>query len=222
MVEQFQLQHRPRRSARRNLPSRERPSIASPMTPRRSARQCGPRGREPEVEATVFMARSYTNWSHKSTETTIISVTYDAHSYHFLTYYLRSSSAENLHRADLTVQERSAHVAEWIRLTEAKEVQGAPPSGDKPAQLGRVSKGGRSKEGGISAATRELGITRQEGQRALKIDSIVPEAKEAAREAGIDDNQSALLTVASKLAGRAREQTLPKFRECLSLQQRSF
>ena len=28
--------------------------------------------------------------------------------------------AENLHRADLTIQERSAHVAEWIRLTEAK------------------------------------------------------------------------------------------------------
>jgi hypothetical protein len=30
--------------------------------------------------------------------------------------------AENLHRAELNVADRAAHIAEWIRLTEAKEV----------------------------------------------------------------------------------------------------
>jgi hypothetical protein len=30
--------------------------------------------------------------------------------------------AENLHRAELTAADRAAHIAEWIRLTEAKEV----------------------------------------------------------------------------------------------------
>jgi ParB family transcriptional regulator, chromosome partitioning protein len=38
--------------------------------------------------------------------------------------------AENLHRSELTAAERSKHIAEWIRLTEAN---------DKPPQLGEVS-----------------------------------------------------------------------------------
>jgi hypothetical protein len=42
---------------------------------------------------------------------------------------------------------------------------------------------------------RELGIDRTEAQRAVKIASIAPEAKEAARVAGLNDNQSALLRV---------------------------
>ena len=61
-----------------------------------------------------------------------------------------------MHRADLTALQRDEHVAEWVRLTEAKV---------QPAQLGPVNKGGRSKggipkEGGINAAVRELGIDR--------------------------------------------------------------
>jgi ParB family chromosome partitioning protein len=66
--------------------------------------------------------------------------------------------------------ERSEHIAEWVRLTDAK-----------PAQLAQVSaKGGRGIEGGLSAATRELGIDRTEAQRAVKVASIAPEAKAAA------------------------------------------
>ena len=96
--------------------------------------------------------------------------------------------AENLHRAELTIQERAAHVAEWIRLTEAK---------DKPPQVGEVSSGGRGNKGGVSAAIKELGISKGAADRAIKIDSIAPEAKEAAKKAGLDDNQSALLKIAS-------------------------
>src|SRR3954471_13123367 len=49
--------------------------------------------------------------------------------------------AENLHRADLTVQERSEHVAEWIRLTD-----------EKLAQLGPVSTRGRTEGRAMKAA----------------------------------------------------------------------
>lgn len=69
----------------------------------------------------------------------------------------------------------SEHIAEWVRLTN-----------EKLAQVGPVSnKGGRGMESGTRAAARELGVERHEAQRAVKIDSITPEAKEAAREAGI-------------------------------------
>jgi hypothetical protein len=94
--------------------------------------------------------------------------------------------AENLHRAELTAQERADHIAEWVELVGA----------DKHGQVAQVS-GGRGKEGGISAATRELGIERTNVRRSIKIASITPEAKEAAKEAGLDNNQSALLKVAS-------------------------
>jgi hypothetical protein len=66
------------------------------------------------------------------------------------------------------VLERSEHVAEWIRLTEASSSQ--------------VVKKGRP--GVVHAAEHELGLKRMEGQRAVKIAEIIPEAKEAAREAG--------------------------------------
>lgn len=89
--------------------------------------------------------------------------------------------AENLHRAELTVQERSDHIAEWIKLS----------------QVETVSKGGRGNVGGVNAAVRELDIERSEAHRAVKIASMSPEAKDAARDAGIDNNQTKLLKVAS-------------------------
>jgi ParB family chromosome partitioning protein len=95
--------------------------------------------------------------------------------------------AENLHRAELTVLERSEHVSEWIRLAD-KVAQVAPPSG-----------GVQPLDRGIRKAVRELGIERTDAQRAVKVDSLTREAKEAARRVGLDDNQSALLS-ASKAA----------------------
>lgn len=110
--------------------------------------------------------------------------------------------SENLHRSDLTAVERSDHIAEWVRLTGAKLSQ-------QPAQLAPVNKGGRGadgmpKMGGINAAVRDLGIDRTEAQRAVKIASLAPKAKEAAREAGLDNNQSALLAAAKQPTPQAQ------------------
>jgi ParB/RepB/Spo0J family partition protein len=93
--------------------------------------------------------------------------------------------AENLHRSELTVREHAEHVAEWVRLTDEKGGQLDHPGGAQPHSKG------------ISAAARDLDVDRAEVRRAIKIDSITPEAKKAATDAKLDDNQSALLRVAA-------------------------
>ncbi len=61
--------------------------------------------------------------------------------------------AENLHRADLTILERSTQETRWIELIEREQ---AAERGEKPGQFDHVSaKGGRGIEGGLSAAVRE-------------------------------------------------------------------
>jgi ParB family chromosome partitioning protein len=122
--------------------------------------------------------------------------------------------AENLHRADLTVLDRSKHLMNWLELVEARrkaaaedqawndaqdaeqgdQKDDAPPE-EVSAQL--APKCGRP-ESGINAAAREFGYERTDVQRAVKVASITPEAEVAAREAGLDDNQSALLKVAAE------------------------
>ena len=63
------------------------------------------------------------------------------------------------HRGELTALQRSEQVARWVELTGGKlEVDD-----DKPAHVAQVS-GGRGKTGGLSAATRELGIQRDDAQ----------------------------------------------------------
>jgi ParB-like chromosome segregation protein Spo0J len=114
--------------------------------------------------------------------------------------------SENLHRNELNALQRSEHIAEWIRLTEASQssqVETIERKRDDVAaepevsrQLDAKPQGGRP-EGGVRAAARELGITEPEARRSVKIDGITPAAKEAAYEAGLDRNQSALLKVAS-------------------------
>ena len=102
--------------------------------------------------------------------------------------------SENLHRAELTAGERADQIAEWVRLTTGEQ---------EPGQLDPVS-GGRGNTGGIRQAARDLPVSgateearRNTVRRAVRIASIAPEAREAAREAGLDDNQSALLRVAA-------------------------
>lgn len=90
--------------------------------------------------------------------------------------------SENLHRADLTKLERDEQVAEWISITERISSQNA-------------TKPGRP-EGGVRAAARDLGVDKDDAHRAVKVASLTDEAKEAARETGLDDNRSALLTAA--------------------------
>jgi ParB-like chromosome segregation protein Spo0J len=104
--------------------------------------------------------------------------------------------SENLHDADLTVLERAEQEVEWIRLTEAR----AGVSG----QLVQKPKGGRPK-GGVAQAARELPVPgktddarRKALERSQKIDGIAPEAKAAAKAAGLDENQWALLQIAKQ------------------------
>jgi ParB-like chromosome segregation protein Spo0J len=98
----------------------------------------------------------------------------------------RIEITENLHRADLTVQERAEHIAEWIKLVQLEPVSDAP--------------GGRGRTGGARSAQRELGLGHTEVVRAVQIAGISPEAKQAAKDAGLDNNQRALLEIAKAQA----------------------
>jgi len=69
--------------------------------------------------------------------------------------------AENLHRAELTVQERADHIAEWIAIT-----------AEKVGQLDPLSRG-RGIQGGVRAATRELGVERMEARQAADTAGLV-------------------------------------------------
>jgi ParB-like chromosome segregation protein Spo0J len=102
--------------------------------------------------------------------------------------------AENLHRADLTVLERDEHISEWVRLA-GKNDDGVSAQ-DAPKLSARGRNGEGRPESGINAASRELGVERTAAQRATKVAAITPEAKAAAKENGLDNNQAALLQVA--------------------------
>src|ERR1019366_4413138 len=65
--------------------------------------------------------------------------------------------AENLHRAELTVLERSEHITEWVLLTDKVGQSAHPSGGIQPADKG------------ISKASKELGIERTEVRRSTKI-----------------------------------------------------
>jgi ParB family transcriptional regulator, chromosome partitioning protein len=100
--------------------------------------------------------------------------------------------AENLHRAELSKLERASQIEEWRALTSEKVGKLSPP-GSQPNEMG------------IRKTAEELGVDKKEVQNSSKIASIIPEAQEAAREAGLDDNQSALLKVASAPADKQVE-----------------
>ena len=94
--------------------------------------------------------------------------------------------SENLHRAGLRELEHGLQIVEWIALVERR---------DKVGQLAPVS-GGRGNVGGDRLAARELNISRDQVRRAKAVAGLPPEAKAAARELRLDDNQSALVEAA--------------------------
>ncbi len=104
--------------------------------------------------------------------------------------------SENLHRAELTVLERSESIAEWIRLSE--EVSILRQIGAKPGRP----------EGGRRAAVREIGIPETSARRAEAVSSLLPEAKKEAKALGLDDNQTALLKAASKTTPEGQVESL--------------
>lgn len=96
--------------------------------------------------------------------------------------------AENLHRAELTKLERDEQVALWVKLQDQKREAVSAQSAQKP-------QGGRP-EGGVSAASRDLGLDRDDARRAVQTAALSDRAKETARELGFDDNRSVLLQAA--------------------------
>ena len=103
---------------------------------------------------------------------------------------------EILGHAAMHLLEKCGLVAEWLHHAEAKLSLVLRQNVEKSA--------GRP-EGALTRAARELcvpGTTpkarRKFIERALKIDGIFPEAKSAARVAGLDDIQSALLSIAGE------------------------
>lgn len=88
--------------------------------------------------------------------------------------------AENLHRAELNTIERSEHITEWARLS-ALVFHG---------------------ETGTRAAARALNLAPATVHRAKKIDGLTDEAKEAAREAGMENATRALVAAAREVPER--------------------
>jgi hypothetical protein len=65
----------------------------------------------------------------------------------------------------------------------------------KAAKVGQVdppSGGAQPAEKGVRKVARELNLGRKDVKRAVKVASISPEAKQAALDAGLDDNRTAL------------------------------
>jgi hypothetical protein len=115
-------------------------------------------------------------------------------------------AAENLHRADLTVLERGEQYAEWIELADKPAKKSDDVILSQPAKELKSDanpKGAGRKESGVSKADRELGIDKDDAHRAVKVASISVEAKEAARELGLDD-VSAPVTITDLVPGVCR------------------
>jgi ParB family chromosome partitioning protein len=104
--------------------------------------------------------------------------------------------AENLHRADLTALERDEHIAKWISLTTTFNADALLREAEAKGLLRQPdAKPGRP-QGGVRAAARELGLSEPDARRAVTVANLPEEAKEAARQAGLDDNRTALLEAA--------------------------
>jgi hypothetical protein len=109
-------------------------------------------------------------------------------------------------------------VREWVHCVEARLCVSG--------QLDRKRRGGRP-EGGVMRAARELRVPgrtpearRMFIKRAIKIHGIWPEAKQAARAAGVDDVQSALLAVATEHSPESQLKKVQELRDRKALPRR--
>jgi ParB-like chromosome segregation protein Spo0J len=93
--------------------------------------------------------------------------------------------AENLHRAELTALERDQHVALWAEL-QSKRIDTTRVN-SKPGPKGTLRQ-----------TAEDLGMSREDVRKAVKVASLSEAAKEAAKEVGLDDNRTALLAAAKE------------------------
>jgi ParB/RepB/Spo0J family partition protein len=85
--------------------------------------------------------------------------------------------AENLHRAELTTQQRNEHLAQWVALLEKR----GPPISDAEQPIS--SKPGRKPSPAIAAAAKMSGLTPKtvkEAIKSTKVSSVVKAAADAA------------------------------------------
>jgi ParB-like chromosome segregation protein Spo0J len=102
--------------------------------------------------------------------------------------------SENVHRAELPALEDAKQMAEFVALSNEKrkeERQGVQIA--QPVLSDGRKAGQQHEQRGISAAARDLGVTREKVRRAQTIAALPERTKEAARDLGLDDNQAALL-----------------------------
>lgn len=106
--------------------------------------------------------------------------------------------SENIHRADLTIEQRGAQVKRWIDLTIEQMKREGNPQNLQVAKIEskRADGKGHRPEGGVDAAARELGLESTEAHRLVSIGGLSETARETARQVGLDDNQTALLAAA--------------------------
>jgi len=90
--------------------------------------------------------------------------------------------AENLHRAELTPDERDEHIREWFKLTKQEDKMAAGGHFSENATVGA----GRGNEGGLREFTREFNLPRTTVQEALDLEDLDPTAKEQADAAGLN------------------------------------
>ena len=96
--------------------------------------------------------------------------------------------SENLRRKELPALDRDKQLSAWVKLS--RELQTAQAA---PKESARKDKRGHRKKGGAREAARQLGTSKDDMNRALKVASLSPEAQETARKLGLEDNRSALL-----------------------------
>lgn len=107
--------------------------------------------------------------------------------------------SENIHRADLTIEQRGVQVKRWIDLTiEQQKKRDSNPQNLQVAKIEskRADGKGHRPEGGVDTAARELGLESTEAHRLVSIGGLSEAARDAARAAGLDNNQTALLAAA--------------------------
>lgn len=114
--------------------------------------------------------------------------------------------AENLHRADLSALERDEQVARWVVLVEER----VQSSQAVTIESKRVDGKGHRPESGVRAAARELDVNRMDAYRATKVAGLSDQAKETAREVGLDNNRTALLAAARQSTPEAQASYLQK------------
>jgi ParB-like chromosome segregation protein Spo0J len=101
--------------------------------------------------------------------------------------------AENLYRSDLTRLQEAEHIARWtLLIKKLGDGQVAQPGGRQP------------QDKGMSRTAKELGVTRETVRRSKTIAGASSEAKAAARKAGLDRNQDALLKIAQEATVEAQ------------------